>query len=204
MPISTRNNNNTVPVFRTLDELNVIDNFLFQQMISDKEDGEEFVRILLGRILGRRIRNLTIVPQKNVLGIDTNKHGICMDAYIQEVPESENTEADVDLLPHLYDIEPNNTYEKKSLPKRIRYYGGLIDTQLLSTGVNYSKLPNVMIIVILPYDPFDKNRMVYTFKNSCVEDPTVAYDDGIQKVFLYTKGTEGNPSKELKDMLKYA
>ena len=62
MPISTRNNNNTVPVFRTLDELNVIDNFLFQQMISDKEDGEEFVRILLGRILGRRIRNLTIVP----------------------------------------------------------------------------------------------------------------------------------------------
>ena len=60
-----------------------------------------------------------------------------------------------------------------------------------------------MIIVILPYDPFDKNRMVYTVQNQCVEDDTVEYDDGAKKIFLYTKGKEGNPSQELKDMLKY-
>lgn len=89
------------------------------------------------------------------------------------------------------------------MPKRVRYYHGIIDTQLLSTGVNYDKLPNVAIIVILPYDPFGKNRMVYTFQNSCVEDPSVTYNDGAQKIYLYTKGTEGNPSQALKDMLKY-
>ena len=36
-----------------------------------------------------------------------------------------------------------------------------------------------------------------------MEAPDLAYDDGAVKIFLYTKGTEGNPGKELRDMLKY-
>lgn len=61
----------------------------------------------------------------------------------------------------------------------------------------------MIIIVILPYDPFGQNRMVYTIENHCVEDASVCYDDGVKKIFLYTKGTEGNPGRELQDMLKY-
>ena len=57
--------------------------------------------------------------------------------------------------------------------------------------------------LILPYDPFGKNRMVYTIQNRCMEEETLPYDDGAKKIFLYTKGTEGNPSQDLKDMLKY-
>jgi len=57
--------------------------------------------------------------------------------------------------------------------------------------------------VILPYDPFGQNRMVYTIKNQCEEDTTIPYEDGARKIFLYTKGTEGNPSQSLRDMLKY-
>lgn len=45
--------------------------------------------------------------------------------------------------------------------------------------------------------------MVYTIENHCVEDASVRYDDGVKKIFLYTKGTEGNPGRELQDMLKY-
>ena len=45
--------------------------------------------------------------------------------------------------------------------------------------------------------------MVYTVQNRCIEDNTIPYDDGARKIFLYTKGCEGNPSQELKDMLKY-
>ena len=191
--------------FRRLEDLDLIDNFLFQQMLSQEgKDSETFARILLKTILGRHIRHVTIVPQKNILGIDTNKHGIRLDAYIQEVPDEQDPNlADVKLIPSIYDIEPNKTFDKESLPKRVRYYHGLIDTQLLSTGASYSLLPNVVIIVILPYDPFDKNRMVYTIKNGCEEDPTVPYEDGARKIFLYTKGTKGNPSQALRDMLKY-
>ena len=45
--------------------------------------------------------------------------------------------------------------------------------------------------------------MVYTVKNQCVEAPDMEYEDGIRRIYLYTKGTEGNPSQELHDMLKY-
>ena len=194
--------------FRPLEELNVIDNFLFQQLLSS-EDGEEFARILLSTILGKTIRKVKIVSQKPILGVDTNKHGIRMDAYIEDISDGDNPGlADAKLLdarplPDIYDIEPNRNYEKETLPKRMRYYHGLIDTRLLSAGSGYGKLPNVVIIFILPYDPFDKKRMVYTIQNRCTEDASIPYDDGATKIVLYTKGTEGNPSQSLKDMLKY-
>lgn len=192
---------------RKLMQLNLMDNFLFQEMLSQNDSvSEEFCRILLKTILGRDIRRLKIIPQKNILGIDTDKHGIRMDAYIEEYPEEENISDSAlcaDIQPDIFDIEPNRTYEKKLLPKRMRYYHGLLDTQLLASGQSYERLPRVVIIVILPYDPFDANRMVYTVENRCIEDSSIPYDDGITKIYLYTKGTEGNPSHELQDMLKY-
>ena len=119
---------------RKLEELNLLDNFLFQEMMFQKEIREEFGKILLSTILGRPIQKIRIIPQNNVLGINTEKHGIRMDAYIEEIPEA--LQADVvpeDALPDVYDIEPNKIYEKgRKLPRRMRYYHGLIDTKLLS------------------------------------------------------------------------
>lgn len=189
---------------RKLEELNLIDDFLFQELISQKGDGEEFARILLSTILGKPIRKVRVIPQKTILGIDTDRHGVRMDAYIEDVSsESDKTLVDAQIVSDIYDIEPDNKYEKESLPKRMRYYHGLIDTQLLASGANYDQLQNVFIIIILPYDPFGKNRMVYTIRNQCIEDTTIPYNDGAGKLFLYTKGQKGKPSQELKDMLKY-
>lgn len=192
---------------RRLEELNLMDDFLFQEMVSFEEGGEEFCRILLETILGRTIRKVKVIPQKNILGTDVDKHGIRMDAYIEEVIDSCEVQGvkmyDAEVISDIYDIEPNQRYEKQSLPKRMRYYHGLIDTQFLAADMSYDKLPNVVIITILPYDPFGKRRMVYTIQNQCLEDNTIPYEDGARKIFLYTKGVEGNPSQELRDMLKY-
>lgn len=140
-----------------------------------------------------------------VLGADSHLHGIRMDAYIEELPPDALPPglamSDIKVLPDIYDIEPNKSYEKSTLPKRMRYYHALIDSRVLSVGTDYGKLPNVVVIMILPYDPFDKNRMVYTISNRCIEIPELPYDDGACKLFLYTKGTGG--SQKLHDMLKY-
>ncbi len=190
--------------FRPLQELDLIDNFLFQEMLSQGEDSETFARILLSTILEKPIRRVKITPQKPILGVDTNNHGIRMDAYIEDISDMEHSElSDAELIPDIYDIEPNKIFEQDTLPKRMRYYHGLIDTKLLSIGSDYDTLPNVVIIFILPYDPFHKNRMIYTVRNHCEEDASIPYDDGARKIFLYTKGTEGNPSQALQDMLKY-
>ncbi|MBP3488525.1 MAG: hypothetical protein J6K53_09030 [Roseburia sp.] len=116
---------------RPLEELNLIDDFLFQEILLQEGDGEEFCRILLSTILNRPIRKVRIMPQKNVLGIDTDRHGIRMDAYIEDISGGEDlqgTQIDAQIMPDIYDVEPNNRYEKQTLPKRTRYYHGLIDT----------------------------------------------------------------------------
>lgn len=93
---------------------------------------------------------------KKILGIDTNRHGIRMDAYIEDVSDyasiygtdTEVLDAEIidtsvipceeiacaKTLPDIYDIEPNNRYEKRTLPKQMRYYHGLIDTQLFASN----------------------------------------------------------------------
>lgn len=188
---------------KTLEELNLIDDFLFQEVLS-LEGGAEFARILLGTILGRPIRKVRVIPQKSIPGIDTDKHGIRLDAYIEDVSdELLANQVDAEVIPDIYDIEPDNTYERNTLPRRTRYYHGMMDTKLLASGASYDELPNVVIITILPYDPFGKKRMVYTVRSQCVEDPSVPYDDGAQKIFIYTKGSAESSSQNLRDMLKY-
>lgn len=39
--------------------------------------------------------------------------------------------------------------------------------------------------------------------SKCEEIPDLPYDDGAKTLFLYTKGTEGNPPEELKKLLHY-
>ncbi|MBQ8147291.1 MAG: Rpn family recombination-promoting nuclease/putative transposase, partial [Lachnospiraceae bacterium] len=186
-------------VRRKLEELNVMDNFLFQQLVSRGEEGEDFCRRLLEPILGKKIGKIKIAPQKPFAGLDTDLHGIRLDAYV-EVAEPD---IDMEIDSEIYDIEPNQTVERERLPKRTRFYQGLIDARLLEGGWDYRQLKKVVIIMILPYDPFGKNRMVYTVKNQCVEDSTVEYEDGAIKIFLNTKGNALNTSQELQKMLKY-
>ncbi len=187
--------------FRPLSDLNLIDNFLFHEMIADKESGEEFCRILLRTFLNKEIRHVKITPQKDLYGLDTDMHGIRMDAYLEDI--SDSNALDADILPDIYDIEPNLTYERDSIPRRLRFYQGMIDASNLRKGQAYTSLPNVVIIFILPYDPFGGNQMVYTIQNMIEEDPSIDYNDGALKIILYTKGKAGNASKELQDMLRY-
>ena len=44
--------------------------------------------------------------------------------------------------------------------------------------------------------------MVYTVKNIVTENNQLVYNDGVTKIFLYTKGTKGG-SKELKELLTF-
>lgn len=190
---------------RRLEDLNLLDDFLFQEVVTRGEEGEAFCQLLLSTILEKKIENVRVIPQKSVLGRSSEYHGIKIDAYIEagvNGNEKNINIADVEMRTDIYDIEPNK-YRTNYEAKRARYYHSLIDAKILKSGADYGKLKNVVIIMILPYDPFGKNRMVYTFENHCKEDETVEYEDGIKTIYLYTRGTEGNPSKNLQNLLKY-
>ncbi|MDE6420641.1 MAG: hypothetical protein K2K87_08960 [Lachnospiraceae bacterium] len=69
--------------------------------------------------------------------------------------------------------------------------------------MEYGELRNVIVIFITTYDPFGLDRMVYTVKSGCIEVPELPYEDGARTIFLYTKGTEGNPPENLRELLYY-
>jgi len=80
-----------------------------------------------------------------------------------------------------------------------------LDVSLLKPGqVDFDRLNDTCLIMIMPFDLLGKGRYRYTCKNHCVEEPDMEVDDGTVRIFLNTRGT--NPegvSTELIDFLHY-
>ena len=180
---------------RSIYELDLLDDFLFTEASMDKQTSDLLIRLIVERALGVKIGKLVIEPQKTVNGVDTDCHGIRMDISIKEVTEDDGKTI------RLFDVEPNNI-KKVHLPKRSRFYQALLDVKELEAGVDYDKLPDMLTIWILPYDPFGKDCMLYSVKNVVEEHPEIEYNDGIRKLFLYTGGKKGG-TKALKNLLTY-
>ena len=102
----------------------------------------------------------------------------------------------------VYDIEMQVS-DTKELPKRSRYYQGMIDLQLVDASQHYKKLNKSYIIFICPFDLYGKGRHIYTFENICKEDNSISMGDEAVKIFLNADGTMDDVSKELKAFLDY-
>ena len=102
----------------------------------------------------------------------------------------------------VYNIEIQTT-NKRNLPKRIRYYAGMIDLNAIEKGADYTELPKSFVIFICTFDVFGKGRWRYTFENMCKEDNEVLLRDGTAKIFFNTTGTKGNISEDTKNILKF-
>lgn len=186
---------------RKLEELNLIDDFLFFKMLEDEEIGEEFARNLLEIIFGKTFGKLKVIPQKAYCGSDTDQHGVRLDVYLEEVISDSLLEDAI-----IYDIEPESKSKEKDksqLPKRMRFYHAKIDTGSLSSGMDYRNLKKVIVVMISAFDPFGYDQILYTIKNTCLEVPELPYEDGAKTLFFYTRGTKGNPSKSLRELLHY-
>ena len=174
-----------------------MDSFLFESATENPENAIIISRVIIERVTGKKVGNLVVYPQKDLKGINISKHGIRMDIYTEELEETK----DAPSVTCVYDIEPNN-YREQDIPRRDRYYQSLIDNKLLPTGEPYKKLPDMISIWILSTDPFKDNRMIYTVKNVVEENNQIVYNDGVTKIFLYTKGTVGG-SEKLKELLTF-
>lgn len=186
---------------KKLEEMNLLDDFLFGSVVTYPEVGERFVRKLLRIIFGKEFKHLTVTAQKVFYGADSDLHGARLDVYVEpEIKDGFEGKAAV------YDVEPDRTDSAKNsraLPRRVRFYHAKIAMGNLKSGKEYDELKNVVIIMITPYDPFGLDCMMYTVKNRCIEEPEMEYEDGASTLFLYTKGTKRVPSEALKQLLHY-
>lgn len=180
---------------RSLEELNVIDDFLMNAAASEPEGGAEFCRLILSTLLERKIGKVRVNTQKMLPAYTPGLRGIRMDVEVVEEKEP---------VFNIYDIEPCMYKSKEeNLAKHNRFYQGRIDGRYLQSGEwDFSKLPNLYVIMILPYDPFGKGYMTYRIQNRCREVPELDYPDGLMYIYFNTKGSKGG-SPEIRQMLDY-
>ena len=186
---------------RKLEELNLLDDFLFHAMLAYPDTGEAFIRKLLETLFDRKFPHLKIRAQESFAGVNTDFRGARLDVYIEE---DGSAQINGDEIPTVYDVEPDHkNAEIKAFPKRARFYHAMIDRRSLKAGEHFGKMKKVYVIFICDYDPFGYDRVLYTIKNRCLEEPTMPYGDDAETWVLYTRGKKGNISESLRQLLSY-
>ena len=97
----------------------------------------------------------------------------------------------------------NNKMVQEELPLRIRYYQGMIDQEILSSGTDYIFLKETYIIFICTYDPFGKGKYVYHFHMACDEDESIQLHDKMNWIFYNTTADLSEVPEGIKKFLNY-
>ena len=168
------------------EELDITDPFIFAKVMSEKE----LCKPLLENILNIKIRDIVYVDYEEIIQMTAKSKGIRLDIYVED---DDNT---------VFNLEMQTTTYKE-LPKRSRYYQGIIDLNMIEKGESYDILKESYVIFICTFDFFEKGRSVYEFENVCLEDSEIKLNDGTHKIFLNTKGDKSDINEELKSLLEY-
>ena len=173
---------------KTLQELNLTDDFLFDVATEELENCKTIIELTTGL----RLKSLKWKSGQKVIHNLPGKRGVRLDF----IAESEDG--------RIFDVEMQNRNEG-NIPKRTRFYQALIDAPILKSGERgFDKMNPLYIIIICNYDPYGKKKYCYTFDNQCKEVPGLRLGDEVTKLLLSTKGeNEEEVPKELVDFLHY-
>ena len=152
-------------------ELTFTDDFMFGKVLVNNP---EICRRLLEVLL--EIKKIAFPERQKTIEILSDGKGIRLDVYVDD----ENGT--------IYNIEMQ-TKVKKELPKRSRYYQGMIDMNLIERGAKYKELKLSFVIFICLNDPFgyglpeDLAALLQYLKGKIVENELVRMiDNEVEKV----------------------
>lgn len=172
---------------KSLQDLTLLDRFLFAEVMEDAETFENVLSIILGQDI-------------SIKGHPQSEHEKRTSPLKRQVRLDVWAEDDTDAV---YNIEAQKE-NTKNLPHRSRFYQALIDSKLLDPGeIDFSKMKDCYSIIIAPFDLFGEGLYQYTFQMNCNETGQ-PLNDGAIRIFLNTHGQ--NPediSSELKELLYY-
>ena len=155
---------------KQLKELTLKDNFMFGAVMMEEENCKRFLELALGFPIER----VEVSKEKSIVYHPEYK-GVRLDVYAKN---EHNTRYNVEM----------QVAKKAELGKRVRYYHGQIDMELLLSGSDYTELPEVYVIFICDFDPFGKKKYRYTFTKQCEEESGAQLQEGCKSIFLSTRG----------------
>ncbi len=150
----------------------ITNSFLFYKiMTSNPEECRQLIEILLEKPIER----IEFLTGEHTIDIDWDAKGIRLDVYVKGTDE-------------VYDLEMQAS-DTGDLPKRARYYQGLIDVDNLKSGMMYSALKPQYVIFICLTDVFGRGLPIYHFENVCTDllsahEKPCFFNDGAYKIFF--------------------
>lgn len=172
---------------KSLQDLTLLDRFLFAEVMEDPKTFENILSIILGEDISIKGR-----PQsEHENRTSPLKRQVRLDVWAEDETDA------------VYNIEAQKE-NTKNLPHRSRFYQALIDSKLLDPGeVDFSNMKDCYTIIIAPFDLFGRGLYQYTFQMTCAETGQ-PLEDGATRIFLNTHGKNSEDiSPELKELLYY-
>ena len=172
---------------KSLQDLTLLDRFLFAEVMEDPKTFENILSIILGEDISIKGR-----PQsEHENRTSPLKRQVRLDVWAEDETDA------------VYNVEAQKE-NTKNLPHRSRFYQALIDSKLLDPGeVDFSNMKDCYSIIIAPFDLFGRGLYQYTFQMTCAETDQLL-EDGATRIFLNTHGKNSEDiSPELKELLYY-
>ena len=133
-------------------DLTFADDFMFAKVMLN----ETLCKQLLEIILDVKIRKISYPEEQKVIDPSYDSKSVRLDVYVDD---------DKGVI---YNVEMQ-TSNPGNIPKRTRYYQGMIDLNLIEKGEDYSKLAKSYVIFICTEDIYGLDKPAYRFENYCKE-----------------------------------
>ena len=173
---------------KKLQDLNLMDRFLFSELIESAEAYKLILEIILEREISFKGQPIAENEKRKELLGKIARLDVCAIGDDNRVYNA--------------DVQKEN---ENNMHKRMRYYGALMTSKLLPEGtIDYNRLSDLCMIVIAGFDMGGEGKYRYTVRRMYEGYPDKDVYDGEVILYLNTKGkdTEG-VSSELIAMLEY-
>ena len=173
---------------KKLQDLNLMDRFLFSELIESAEAYKLILEIILEREINFKGEPIAENEKRKELLGKIARLDVCAIGDDNRVYNAE--------------VQKEN---ENNMHKRMRYYGALMTSKLLPEGtIDYNRLSDLCMIVIAGFDMGGEGKYRYTVRRMYEGYPDKEVYDGEVIIYLNTKGkdTEG-VSSELIAMLEY-
>ena len=173
---------------KKLQDLNLMDRFLFSELIESAEAYKLILEIILEREINFKGEPIAENEKRKELLGKIARLDVCAIGDDNRVYNAE--------------VQKEN---ENNMHKRMRYYGALMTSKLLPEGtIDYNRLSDLCMIVIAGFDMGGEGKYRYTVRRMYEGYPDKDVYDGEVILYLNTKGkdTEG-VSSELIAMLEY-
>ena len=173
---------------KKLQDLNLMDRFLFSELIESAEAYKLILEIILEREINFKGEPIAENEKRKELLGKIARLDVCAIGDDNRVYNAE--------------VQKEN---QNNLHKRMRYYGALMTSKLLPEGtIDYNKLSDLCMIVIAGFDMGGEGRYRYTARRMYEGYPDKEVYDGEVIIYLNTKGKDlEGVSSELIAMLEY-